>query len=268
MPRVYLAVCSCLGFDVAYLHEWIEFHRLVGVERFFLYNNGEREAQRKLLTPYVEEGLVVLHDWPGVGVQIAALQDCLESHRDDARWIAFIDTDEFLFSPDKEPVPEVLVEYESWPGLGVNQFLFGTSGHVTKPEGLVIESYLHREDFEWMRFIKSIVDPRRAVRARGAHHFSYRNGELAVDVKKRPVPIEQSEDRSDRPLRINHYYTKSEEELRIKKSRPRPDTGEPYMEYHFPEATQTQTLDETILIYVLALQEALRRASANAPRSP
>jgi hypothetical protein len=66
---------------VPYLHEWIEFHRLVGVERFFLYNNGDREAQRELMEPYVEEGIVVLHDWPGVGVQFEAMEQLLDEVR-------------------------------------------------------------------------------------------------------------------------------------------------------------------------------------------
>ena len=35
----YLAVCAIYRNEAPYLREWIEFHRLVGVERFFLYNN-------------------------------------------------------------------------------------------------------------------------------------------------------------------------------------------------------------------------------------
>ena len=38
--------------------EWIEFHRLVGVERFFLYDNGSTDDHREVLAPYVEEGIV------------------------------------------------------------------------------------------------------------------------------------------------------------------------------------------------------------------
>ena len=52
----YLSLCAVYRDDAPYLLEWIEFHRLVGVERFFLYNNGDRDDQRELLAPYVEEG--------------------------------------------------------------------------------------------------------------------------------------------------------------------------------------------------------------------
>ena len=36
----YLAASTIYRDDAEYLPEWIEFHRLVGVERFFLYDNG------------------------------------------------------------------------------------------------------------------------------------------------------------------------------------------------------------------------------------
>ena len=45
-----------------YLAEWIEFHRLIGVERFFLYDNGSADDHEQVLAPYVDEGIVVVHD--------------------------------------------------------------------------------------------------------------------------------------------------------------------------------------------------------------
>jgi hypothetical protein len=254
--KPYLSVCSCLGYDAPYLLEWIEFHRLVGVERFFLYLNRDPGVQRELLAPYIEEGIVVLRDWPGDGVQFQAIADCLERHRDDSRWIAFFDTDEFLFSPDGQALPEILVDYEQWPGLGVNQFSFGPSGHKTKPDGLVIESYLYRENFD-STTIKSVVDPRRVKKVWGAHHFGYTDTP-AVDVKKRPFMGSRTDSRESSPLRINHYWTKSEEELRVKWSRRRPDTGEPY-DFQPPLEHLNAVRDEAILIYLPALRQALKQ---------
>ena len=99
----------------------MEFHRLVGVERFLLYNNFSEDHHREVLAPYVEEGIVTVRDWPvldGRVGQIAAYNDCLRWHRHDSRWIAFIDLDEFFFSPSGEPLPAVLADYEQWPARG------------------------------------------------------------------------------------------------------------------------------------------------------
>ena len=35
----YLSICAIYRDEAFYLREWLEFHRLVGVERFFLYHN-------------------------------------------------------------------------------------------------------------------------------------------------------------------------------------------------------------------------------------
>jgi hypothetical protein len=252
--KQYLSVHSCLGYDEPYLREWIEFHRIVGVERFFLYVNRDPQAQRALLQPYVQEGVVVLYDWPGIGMQFPAMEHCLARHREDSRWIAFIDTDEFLFSPEGISIPGVLTDYEEFAGLGVNQFSFGTSGHAVKPDGLVIENYLHREDFDTTT-IKSIINPMRARKVWGAHHFGY-FGTVAVDVRKRQIPTTQTETRESSPLRINHYWTRSLEELELKWSRLRPDTGEPYDQLP-PIDHLNAVRDEAILRYLPQLKKAL-----------
>ena len=83
-----------------------------GFERFFLYDNGSTDDHLDVLAPYIEDGLVTLHDWPmpflgrqgRAGAIIQAFEDCLGEHRDDARWIAFLDLDEFMFSPTGSPL--------------------------------------------------------------------------------------------------------------------------------------------------------------------
>ena len=134
-PAHYLAVCAIYRDEASYMREWVEFHRLVGVERFFLYDNKSTDDHREVLGPYVERGDVTIHDWPMELGQPQAYQDCVDRHAGDARWIAFIDLDEFLFSPTGRPLPEVLRRYERWPAVGVNWAVFGSSGHLMRPSG-------------------------------------------------------------------------------------------------------------------------------------
>src|SRR4051794_892070 len=128
----YLAACAMYLNEGPFLEEWIEFHRLVGVEKFFLYNHMSTDDHREVLAPYIEDGTVVMKDWPDEPGQASAYLDCLNEHREVARWIAFIDLDEFLFSPTLAPLPEVLPDYEEWPGVSINWATFGPSGHETK----------------------------------------------------------------------------------------------------------------------------------------
>ena len=129
-----------------------------------------------MLAPYVEEGIVTIRDWPvldGRVGQIPAYNDCLRWHRHDSRWIAFLDLDEFLFSPSGESLPSVLADYEQWPAVAVRWAMFGTSGHKTRPPGLVIENYQRRIDFDGGINMKTIADPTRVTTCLSAHHFGY-----------------------------------------------------------------------------------------------
>jgi hypothetical protein len=247
-----LHICAIYQNEASYLREWVEFHRLVGVERFFLYDHESTDSHRDVLAPYVDDGTVLIHDWPVHPGQKEAYDHCVAEHGHESRWIAFIDVDEFLFSPSGQLVEDVLRDYEHLPGVGVPWAIFGPSGHRTRPPGLVIESYTLRTTRPRKpTHFKSIVDPRCVVRAMGPHAFSYK-GEL-----RGPVPEFATFDR----LRINHYWTKSEAELRQKLGRVRADTGDPYAASVERALTLTgndhSVFDDAILRYVPALREAL-----------
>jgi hypothetical protein len=261
----YLCVCAIFRDEARYLAEWIEFHRLVGVERFFLYDNFSVDNHQEVLAPYVEEGIATVSEWHFEMGQLPAYEDCLKRHRDDSRWIAFLDLDEFLFSPTGQPVSEVLVDYESAPGVVVNWAMFGTSGHASEPDGLVIENYLmRRSDIPENCMFKSIVDPKRTQGPLGVHRFVHTDGP-PVDENLEPIP---DEPRSATPslaysrLRINHYFQRSEEGFRRKRAGPRADKPTPRPEMTEEQVERSirdfnQERDETITMYLPRLREAL-----------
>ena len=260
----YLSVCAIYRDEAPNLREWIEFHRLVGVERFFLYNNNSRDGHREVLAPYVDQGTVVLEDWPIHPAQIQAYDDCLKRRREESRWIAFIDLDEFLFSPTGRPVSDLLVEFERCPGVVVNWAMFGSSGHRTRPPGLVIENYVQRTTDSLLNsIIKSIVDPRMVRAFCRPHFFMYRDG-AAVDENHRVVtnrPPWRTDSPSFERLRINHYGLKSEEEYLAKLERGHADGLRPKS----PMKTERflslygDVEDRTILRYLPQLHSAIEQ---------
>jgi Glycosyltransferase family 92 len=263
----YLSICAIYRDEAPYLREWVEFHRLVGVERFYLYNHGSVDEHREVLAPYVDEGAVVVQDWPVFPGQIQAYEDCLKRRRDESRWIAFIDLDEFLFSPTGSPVPDLLTEFEPWPGLGVNWVMFGSSGHRTKPPGLVIENYLWRTDSPQLNsIIKSIVNPRRVTAFGTPHYFMYRHG-VTVDASQRAMikpPLWRTESPSLERIRINHYMVKSEEEFRAKLERGHADGAPPKPKDKIDRWVRryNDVEDRTILRYLPELRQRLERVGA------
>ena len=261
--KPYLSICASYKWEGPYLREWVAFHRVVGVERFFLYDNDSDDEHLAALAPYAEEGTVELRHWPEYPGQMKAYAHCLAEHAGDSRWIAFVDVDEFLFSPQGRPLPEVLARYERWPGVGVNRVTFGTSGHETRPDGLVIESYGRRLEVPGMTSsVKSVVDPTRATHPLNVHVFAYTEGE-AVDEHEEPLNGAFAQSPSCDDLRINHYYTKSDEELLRKHTRPqaggRMREGASFAGKGIRDDRRFGVPDDTIQRYLPALRAELER---------
>ena len=120
-PTVYtLGVCAVIRDEALYLEEWILFHELVGVQHFFLMDDGSTEGTRAVLAPFISRGLVTYFDWrfhvrsnaddddwdcdsarlatdPARlnNCQLRAFDECLIRQSHAVEWLAFIDVDEF-----------------------------------------------------------------------------------------------------------------------------------------------------------------------------
>jgi hypothetical protein len=269
-PDAYLAACMIYRNEADYLAEWIEFHLLVGVERFYLYDNESDDDHLEVLAPYLEEGIVVLHEQPGSSttglelnaVQMGAYEHCVSTHAEDARWIAVIDADEFLFSPSGRPVSGLLTEYERWPAVAVNTRRFGASDRVAKPGGLVLENHTSVDDAWGGKLVKSIVDPCAVTRCINSHRFECRQG-TTVDENGYPVFHHTTQSPGLERLRINHYLARSEAELHEKHGRR--VTDRPSYARALPSSGgggATENRDEAILQYLPRLHAALRRRAA------
>ncbi|GLQ99924.1 glycosyltransferase family 92 protein [Dyella mobilis] len=231
--RCVLAICAIFKDEAAYLREWVDFHQMMGVERFYLYNNNSSDRYLDALQAHVESGSVVLHEWPQKHSQKQAYEHCLKNHGHETDWLAFIDVDEFLFSPKAQLLPDVLAGYADHPGVGVNWVMFGSAGHEQKPKGGVLENFLRRGQLEsglpypHLRLpdgsyrsenshIKSIVQPSKMVGCTNPHFMHYANDARAVDENGQPIEGPFTAKVSVEHLRINHYWSKSEEECRYK----------------------------------------------------
>ena len=225
-----LAIVAIVKNESAYIDEWIRYHRLVGIDRFFIYDNGSTDDTRNILQKYVEEGIVVLREYPGRGQQLNVYNDALKRYKLQAKYIAFIDVDEFLYScePDKTVKQEVLELFARNPragSLAVNWRMFGSSGHETKPEGGVLENYLYRarENGKGNECIKTIVNPRRVYKYIHSHYPMYYKKFYSVDENGRRVEGWEHPVTTIKKLRINHYFTKSKEEWIIRRKLGRVD---------------------------------------------
>jgi|GEM_PF-981914 methyltransferase, FkbM family len=214
-----LSVGAIMKDEAPYLIEWLEFHKIVGVERFYLYNNNSTDNTIDILQPYVQSGEVILHDWPVTPGQMSAYEHCLSAYKNESEWIAFIDLDEFLFPTEKDDLKEVLKEFDGVAGVVVNQLYFGSSGHEFRPEGLQIEHFTKRsaDNCDSNKCVKSIVRSQQVLGPSCPHFFIPSSKDrFLVTENREPLSSSISEKKSVQKLRINHYFTRSKQEMKAK----------------------------------------------------
>jgi hypothetical protein len=112
-----------------------------------------------------------------------AYNACLRTYRHHARWLAFIDIDEFLYAKENDSLLNVLRRYEQFPAVAINWLMFSSSGHILKPEGLVIENYTCCQVAR-NKHVRLIVNPLKTERLVSAHEAIFYDGHYAVNEQK------------------------------------------------------------------------------------
>lgn len=215
-----LSICAIFQDDAPYLKEWIDYHRSVGVEHFWLYNNNSTDNYLEVLQPYVEQNIVDLFDWPSEEkgimyfcyvVQSGAYDHAVELSKGVTKWLAAIDTDEFIVPVSDNDIVHVLEkEFSTASGVCVNWQFYGTS-HVKKCQSIIKELlYKMRTDHLWNHTCKSIVKPEDVLYCASPHWFEYNEGCFDIDCGGDYPNNGMSKKVHIDKLRINHYWTRDE----------------------------------------------------------
>jgi hypothetical protein len=219
----YLSIVAIVKNEAPYIAEWIEYHLVVGVEKFYIYDNESTDNLKRILTPYINQGIVEYFFFPGIRKQISAYNESLNYLKHKTFWTAFIDLDEFIVPVINDNIPDFLRNFEKRPGIELNWVLYGSSGHKQKTNGLVIERFKDHDNWDshYNHTAKSIVNPR-YVFYMAAHIAEYADGMNSVNTNNE-INLKACFDRPvlHDKLRVNHYFTKSLEEFSVKISRGR-----------------------------------------------
>jgi hypothetical protein len=149
-----IAICLIVKDEPEMLPEFIDYYLKLGADSIIIYDNDSTE-------PVVSENPnVIVHRWPSVwpGNQTKAYYDCAVKYKNEYKWIAFFDTDEYLILKKHNNIKAFLADYDQYPGVGINWLCFGSSD-------IEIHSS-HKDYYKHCRFtnpinthIKSIVKP-------------------------------------------------------------------------------------------------------------
>lgn len=171
--RYYLSAVAIFRDEANYLREWIEYHKLLGVEHFYLYNNLSEDDYRSVLQPYIESGVVDLTDWSYENdsmhswtyIQRAAYRDAIDRSHDKTKWLAICDTDEFFVPIQHNSLASLIASEEGKKNnrkvarYEINWVLFGTSGIEKIPQNKLMIELLTMNEGKKSELVKSIVRP-------------------------------------------------------------------------------------------------------------
>lgn len=200
-----------------YLKEWVVFHHLIGIRKFYIFlhkcTDNSIEVLGELAQNYDIKFMTVSDD---VAMpQLAVYKYAYKEFNHEVDWMAFIDGDEFLFSPKFENINEVLEEhsYTKTSALCAYWVCFGSSGHIDEPNGLITENFRYRGHLNMAanRHVKSIIKGRQGSLVdvcQNPHIFFTPLG--SYDEIGRLIEHASPDwDPSHETIRINHYVTQS-----------------------------------------------------------
>lgn len=220
-----LSIGAIFRDEADYLEEWINYHKRVGVEHFWLYNNNSVDNYLEVLAPYINQGIVTLIDWPSTidtkdefyhfcyQVQIGAYNDSLARARHVSKWLALIDTDEFIVpSFEKDVITVLETHYKHISGLCVNWQLFGTSGvkKVEKGQSMLKQMiWKMRWDCKNNYAYKSIVQPLHVSKCVCPHRCEYLPNHWQIKPNYERVHVEGTGVHIEH-IRLHHYWARDE----------------------------------------------------------
>ncbi len=263
--RQFLVFATNFKAENPYLREWLEYHLLVGVDHFYLYDQDGSEEAQAILEPYERAGVVTRHPWTHFnGTKYdrptrfyqknknhMAFAHCAKTYRHQFAWVMKIDVDEFLFPLQGEAslLPYLKsIDRTQIKGLQLPRYNFGDNGHQAKPNELVITAYTKREDVpsnhKDMANSRFLTDNRYCY---SAHWWRYQWWKFGRMMKSDQIT----------GLRVNHYYTKSFEEYQARQNTSR-GRDQDFATFCEKSKRANEVTDEGMLTFAQQMQMKLR----------
>lgn len=220
-PGLQLGVVVIIRDEAPYLTEWLAYHHALGVQHFFIYDNGSTDELHEVIETWVNHGLVTLVHWPLPGGQIDAYAHALRFYGPSLDWLAYFDVDEFVVPLKDDDIPSLLARFPDAADVRMPRVDFGFGGHRSPPRDLTIEAYTQVADV----FGRDPVKPPRvktALRPGSISAVGIHTATVADDVRGpdgSPLPSQTVGKACWEYVQLNHYYTRSFEEFEAKRFR-------------------------------------------------
>lgn len=256
----YLSIGAIMKNEKPYLKEWLEYHLMQGVEHFYLCDNDSTDGTKEYLEPYIKNGTITYIKQSGINQQLKCYEKIVTKYKNETKWLALIDLDEYLVPLQKSTMRAFLKEFEDVSEVSLNWMNYGDSEAISRPSGLITEFFTsHSRALN--HTVKSIVRPEKVIDFSlfGANHYTRVDG-LSVNEYHKPVSFMLNFNISADKARVNHYILKSFAEFLYKKGRGHPEGTAIDYEYYFFHNDNEVKNDTTMLRFLPKLKKRMRKS--------
>ena len=250
----YVAMSAMCRDRIEYIEEWLDYHLSIGVQKIILYDNLNEIPLSVSLEKYIKSRKVDVIDWNRDTLnykQIRAQNHCVTNYQQ-FRWIGFLDIDEFVvLLEESTDIKTYLKEYDEHDALGLHWLLFGSNSHKARQKS-VLNSYTQScPNSTVNRHIKSFVNPRNCIISdyRDPHFIPTKKYTVNVRHERVYNAFGTGNAVIDYKMRINHYYTRSEEDYFIDKKNRGGGVivNRVYNKIHFNDSNRENVFNDDIL---------------------
>jgi hypothetical protein len=222
-----LGIVTMFRNEANYLKEWVEYHHMLGVDHFLLYNDRSEDNWEEVLEPYIKSNLVEVidhHALPGTSIfpgwQTAAYRDGLRRSKGNTKWLAFIDVDEFILPKKNATIPECLDQFfPTASGVFACWRNFGTNGvYIVPGEPILMHLFassppLHSYNASGKSIVRvddvvidQVWSPHQLVLREGAQYYNGSGKPLYFKGTDLQVTPQHTSDY----IQVNHYMMRDE----------------------------------------------------------
>ncbi|HZP88162.1 MAG TPA: glycosyltransferase family 2 protein, partial [Burkholderiales bacterium] len=244
-PQHFLSLLAPVRDEERYLVEFVNYYLIHGVDHFYFYDNESTVPVADVLNAYRDKCTILYAR--GEAVQGRAYAHFCRRFRQETKWVAVFDVDEFVLPHRHATLRDFLIDHDDCDGIGINWVMFGDGHHKVPPAGNVIENYLYREAKQHP-CIKSVIKADKLVGFfDNPHVATLTDGSRYVDAHGHPITGACNENHTIDVIQLNHYFTKSAAEWTRKLQRKRADSGRArvdHVEDHGWVFTANETLNQ------------------------
>ncbi len=234
MAKNKLGIAAIFKNEFPFILEWLAYHRVLGISKFFIADNESDDGTSDLLRALSNVGYLKCISYKtekDIKPQLAAYQLLANNFKDEVEWLCYIDADEFLhpadLNVDIQSSLRNIFTNDQIGAVAINWAVYGSSNWITANSQPVIARFTQRgiQERGVNRHYKTLIRMS-AYDDVGSnpHAFKIKKDYFYTDVTGKTLYPNELDGLSDQPiwlpLRVNHYVVKSRSEFFTKK-RPR-----------------------------------------------